>query len=207
VVRADNTYSRVVAGIKTLLPLAALGLLSTLFLISDPVDPTAPVPTAPPNLEERARELGATAPSFAGVTDTGDEIVFRAAKARPFPRQPDRVLADDVTAGIRLSGGAGISIRADTADFDSAGRIAGLRGEVLIATTTGYRIETDRLDTHLDRLLATTPGPVSVASPLGNFTAGRMRLHAPGPGGAAELLFSEGVKLIYRPKMAEVQDK
>jgi len=69
------------------------------------------------------------------------------------------------------------------------------------------RIETNRLDAHLDRLLATTPTEVSVASPLGNFTAGRMRLHVPGPGGAAELLFSEGVKLIYRPKMAEVQDK
>ena len=33
VARADNRYSRIVAALKILLPLAALGLLSTLFLL------------------------------------------------------------------------------------------------------------------------------------------------------------------------------
>lgn len=201
--RADNTYSRVVAGVKTLLPLVALGLLSTMFLISDPVDPTAPDPSAPPDLEDLARDLGATAPSIAGVTDTGDEIVFRAERARPVPQASGRLAAEGVAAGIRLSGGAGISLSAEGADFDSVGRVAGLRGGVLIATTTGYRIETDRLETHLDTLLATSPGPVTATGPLGELTAGRMRLHEPVPGGPAELLFSGGVKLVYRPETAE----
>jgi len=205
--RADNTYSHVVAGVKTLLPLAALGLLSTLFLISNTVDPTAPVPTAPDNLADRARDLGATAPSFAGVTDTGDEIVFRAATARPVPQDPDRLSAERVSAGIRLAGGAGISIRADAADFDPRARTAGLRGAVLILTTTGYRIETERLETRLDRLLATTPGPVTATGPLGDITAGQMRLHEAVHGNGAELLFSAGVTLVYRPEIAEEQDR
>ena len=205
--RADNTYSRVVAGVKTLLPMAALGLHSTLFLISNTVDPTAPVPTAPANLAERARDLGVTAPSFAGVTDTGDEIVFRAATARPLAQGSDRLTAERVAAGIRLAGGAGISIRADAADFDPGARTAGLRGAVLIATTTGYQIETDRLETRLDRLLATTPGPVTATGPLGDITAGRMRLHEAPRGPGAELLFSAGVKLIYRPETAEDEDR
>jgi len=205
--RADNTYSRVVAGAKTLLPLAALGLLSTLFLISNTVDPTAPVPTAPANLAERARDLGATAPSFAGVTETGDEIVFRAATARPLSQGSERLTADRVSAGIRLAGGAGISIGADAADFDPGAQAAGLRGAVLILTTTGYRIETERLETRLDRLQATTPGPVTATGPLGDITAGRMRLHEAAQGHGAELLFSAGVTLVYRPGTAEDADR
>ena len=81
--RADNTYSRIVAGMKILLPLVALGLLSTLFLISNTIDPSGPVPTAPIDLEQRAQSLGVTRPSFAGISGRGDEIKMRADVAWP----------------------------------------------------------------------------------------------------------------------------
>ena len=50
----DNLHSRVVAWMKIILPRAALGLLSTLFLISRTVDPTQQPPISQIDLEQRA---------------------------------------------------------------------------------------------------------------------------------------------------------
>src|SRR6056297_1253370 len=116
--RADNTYSRVVAGMKVILPLAALGMLSTLFLISNTIDPSDPVPTAPIDLEQRAQDLGVTRPSFAGVTGRGDEIILHAEAARPERDAPQHLLAERVTGEIGLVGGAGLHLRSAMARLD-----------------------------------------------------------------------------------------
>lgn len=205
--RADNTYSQIVAGMKVLLPLAALGLLSTLFLISKTVDPSGSVPVAPIDLEQRAQDLGVTRPSFAGVSARGDEITLRADAARPERDMPQRFVAERITAEIGLADGAGLSLRATTAMLDQTTLTATLEGRVHITTTTGYEIDTDRLDMQLDALLAETPGQVTASGPVGDLTAGRMLLHEADESGDAELLFSGGVKLIYRPKIEGEPDQ
>jgi len=68
---------------KILLPLAALGLLSTLFLLSRTVDPNQPIPVAEVGLEQRAQKQGASNATFTGVTDEGDLIKLNAEVARP----------------------------------------------------------------------------------------------------------------------------
>ncbi|SEN51159.1 lipopolysaccharide export system protein LptC [Roseovarius tolerans] len=197
--RADNTYSRVVAGMKVLLPLIALGLLSTLFLISRTVDPSKSVPVAQADVEKRAQDMGASNPSFAGVTDTGDEILFSAGIARPGRDVDGPITADAVTAQIRLAAGTTVDITARAAEFDQRAMQTQLRGDVQITTSTGYVIDTDRLDMNLDALNATTPDTVTATGPLGDLTAGQMVLRNANGNGAAELLFTEGVKLIYQP--------
>ena len=126
--RADNTYSQIVAGMKILLPLAALGLLSTLFLISNTVDPSDSVPIAPIDLEQRAQDLGVTRPSFAGVSGRGDEIILRADAARPERDRPERLVAERVTGEIGLADGAGLRLRATTARLDQTTMTATLEG-------------------------------------------------------------------------------
>ncbi|MDZ7710184.1 MAG: hypothetical protein U5K36_09035 [Roseovarius sp.] len=205
--RADNTYSQIVAGMKILLPLAALGLLSTLFLISNTVDPSNSVPIAPIDLEQRAQELGVTRPSFAGVSGRGDEIILRADTARPERDMPERLVAERITGEIGLAGGAGLRLRATTARLDQTTMTATLEGAVHVTTTTGYEIDTGRLDMRLDALYAESPGQVTATGPLGDLTAGRMILHEAGDNGDAELLFSGGVKLIYRPKIKGEPDQ
>ncbi len=197
--RADNTYSRVVAGMKVLLPLLALGLLSTLFLISRTVDPSKSVPVAQVDVEKRAQDMGASNPSFAGVTDTGDEIRFNADIARPGRDVDGPITADVVTAQIRLAADTIVDITARTAEFNHRAMQAQLRGNVRIKTSTGYVIDTQRLDTDLDALNATAPGGVTATGPLGDLRAGQMVLRNANGNGAAELLFTEGVKLIYQP--------
>lgn len=198
-----DLYSRVVAWAKIILPLAALALLSTLFLISRTVDPTQQPPVTQVDLEQRARDQGVTNPSFAGTTSGGDEVMIRAKLARPDLKDPDRLSADDVVAEIRLSQGAVIDITADHADMRQDELTASLDGNVTIETTTGYVIRTQSVDTRYDRLFAETPGSVTASGPPGDLTAGRMRLTSNEDSQNAELLFTDGVKLVYTPNKPE----
>lgn len=200
--RADNTYSRVVAGMKILLPLLALGLLSTLFMFSKSVDPTKSVPIAQIDLEKRAREQGAVNPRFAGVTPEGDEIIFAANMARPDPLDTDLLQAEAVAAQLRLSAGNEIRITSATAEMSQADRTAQLEGQVRLETSGGHVMTTDRLDLWLDELRAETPGRIEANGPLGRIEAGRMVLRHNPVSDMAELLFTEGVKLVYERKQS-----
>ena len=57
-----DRYSRMVTFLKVLLPLAALALLSTLFLISRGINTKATIPFAAHEIEERMRGQQITAP-------------------------------------------------------------------------------------------------------------------------------------------------
>lgn len=196
---SDNLYSRVIAWMKIILPLAALGILSTLFLISRTIDPTESIPVAQIDLEQRAQELGATNPSFAGVTTGGDHITFQAIRARPDPQDPEHLLATDVTAQLNLTSGTVIDITSDNADMHQSKYTATLDGNVHVTTTTGYVMTTDTLWTRLDELYAETPGHVDGKGPPGDLSAGKMLLQTNPETGEADLLFTQGVKLIYTP--------
>lgn len=198
-----DLYSRMVAWAKIILPLAALALLSTLFLISRTIDPTQQPPVTQVDLEQRARDQGVTNPSFAGTTSGGDEVMIRARMARPDLQDPDRLSADDVVAEIRLSQGTIIDITADHADMRQDEYTASMDGNVTIETTTGYVIHTEAVNTRYDRLFAQTPGSVTASGPPGDLTAGRMLLTSNEDSQDAELLFTDGVKLIYTPHKAE----
>ncbi len=60
----DNTYSRVVAWLKVLLPVIALVLLSTMFLISRTIDPSRAIPFANVDVEGMVRDQRISAPAF-----------------------------------------------------------------------------------------------------------------------------------------------
>ena len=76
-----DRYSRVVSYLKVALPLAALALLSTLFLISRTINTDPSIPFADFELENRLRGQQVTAPFFTGTTATGQEITIAATKA------------------------------------------------------------------------------------------------------------------------------
>ncbi|MEL7087874.1 MAG: hypothetical protein AAGL98_05440, partial [Planctomycetota bacterium] len=62
----DNAYSRFVAWAKIILPLVALGLLSTMFLVSRDSDPAATIRIGEQEARGLAQEDGMSAPRFAG---------------------------------------------------------------------------------------------------------------------------------------------
>ncbi|NCQ23442.1 MAG: hypothetical protein COW54_09700 [Rhodobacteraceae bacterium CG17_big_fil_post_rev_8_21_14_2_50_63_15] len=199
--RSDNLHSQIVAGMKILLPLAALGLLSTLFLISRSIDPSKSALVAEIDLSQKAKDLGATNPRFSGVTEHGDAILFTATRALPDRDTPERLAAENFTAQFRLAAGTVIDITALAAHIHRQDMTAILQEQVHVLTSTGYVLDTERLETRLDEVFAKSPGPVTATGPLGHLIAGQMLLHDKTATNTPELLFSGGVRLIYIPKV------
>ncbi len=193
-----DLYSRFVALFKVLLPLAALAILATLFLLSRGTDFTA-IPFAEKDIAERTRGQQVTAPFFSGVTPAGEEIMFRAALVRPGGKDTPAE-ATDLSARITLADGARITLKSQTGSFDLQQDMAHFDGDVRITTSSGYIVTTDRLETALSGVEAHTPGPVAGTGPVGDFTAGRMTIGTKTPGGPVHMLFNHGVKMIYDPK-------
>ncbi|KPP86492.1 MAG: lipopolysaccharide export system protein LptC [Rhodobacteraceae bacterium HLUCCO07] len=196
-------YSRFVAWLKILLPIAALAILSTLFLLSRNIDPATTIPFTTIDLRERAREERVTAPELAGATENGDLILFRSASARPDPENPSRGLAEMLSARITLASGSEITFSALEGIVDQGNDRAELTGDVVVTSSTGYEITTDQLISGMRSIRAESPGAVVGTGPPGDFKAGRMLLTTDENGENARLLFTDGIELIYDPQDIE----
>lgn len=194
-----NAYSRVVAWLKVVLPLAALALLSTLFLLSRTTQTDPDLPFSDVDLQDRIREQRITAPNYAGTTANGASITVSARSARPDLETSGRASAEAVEARFRLDDGNEVEMRADEAVLDDGADEAVLSGNVLIESTTGYVIETQSLTSGLSEMRAESAGEVTGTGPAGRFRAGKMVMDE-GPEGDIRLRFTRGVKLVYDPE-------
>ena len=196
-------YSRLVAVLKVALPLAALALLSTLFLLSRSVDPTRSLPFGDGELPERLRGGQViTAPFFAGQTEAGENILFSADLIRP-DTAGDLTRAEGMRGQITLLSGNAVTLSSDRGAFSSDRDRAVLEGEVDVATSTGFTLRSEELRAALTELSVESPGPVSGLSPMGRLDAGAMTLSRKPGTGEAHLLFKDGVKLLYDPGTTE----
>ena len=195
---ATDGYSRLVAWLKIILPLIALAILSTLFLVSRTIDPSQTIPYADVDVQDLARNQRIGAPSYSGMTRDGSAISFQADSARPGADPEGRVTAERPTARIDLPTGRGIVLIADQGYVDQKANIAALDGNVRLESTDGYVIETDMAQTRLDATLMESGGPVNGSGPMGNISAGRVILTRV-EDGSYVLRFEMGVNLVYRP--------
>lgn len=197
-IRGENTYSRFVTLAKIILPLAAIALLSTLFLLSRQVDPTASLPYAQVDLEQMVRDQQITAPTYAGVTRDGTQIRLSAASAKPDPQTPNRANATELQAHLDFASGTTADIRADDGLIDSGKGQAHLSGNVAIDTSDGYRISADTLTAALNQTDIMVQGDVRAQSPMGQVTAQQMQITGSTQEGHV-LVFKDTVKLVYEP--------
>jgi lipopolysaccharide export system protein LptC len=191
-------YSRLVAWLKIILPLLALAILSTLFLVSRTIDPSQTIPYADVDVDELARTQRIGAPAYTGMTEDGSAISFEAESVRPQDGPGKRVTALRPRARIALPNGRTIELHAREGYVDQEARIAALDGAVELETSDGYHIVTDTAETRLDATSMETKGPVSGTGPMGELTAGRAVLTR-GTDGEFVLRFENGVNLLYRP--------
>lgn len=196
---AGDGYTRLVGWLKIVLPLAALGLLSTVFMLSETKEVRDDLPFADVTVGENGLTERVLRPTFAGASEAGDLIAFVAETARPVGSGTGAVAADDVRARIDLTTGGTITFQSDTAVLNQNESVAELEGGVVIVSSQGYRVETEQLTAGMDALYAETAGEVQGEGPPGRFVAGRMVLRQDGDGGDARLHFTDGVKLVYLP--------
>lgn len=196
--RAD-THTRVVGWLKVALPLMALAILSTLFLVARRIDPEAALPYAEVDVTDLAREPRMTAPTYAGTTSDGSALTLSADEARPATEG-----ASATAAGLKLAldtpDGARTELLAGSAVVSDGTREMILSGGVTVTTSSGYRLETAEVAAQLDRTGLESRAPVVATGPAGDIRADRMSLRqdAQTPG-AYVLVFKGAVRLVYQP--------
>lgn len=196
--RVDR-HTRVVAWLKVALPLTALAILSTLFLVARRIDPDAALPYAEVNVEDLAREPRMTAPTYAGTTEDGAALTLSADEARPAAEgAPAR--AASLRLDLATPDGGRTELVAAEAQMDDTARQVVLSGGVTVTTSTGYRLETPEVVAKLDRTGLESRGEVTAAGPAGEIRADGMVLSQDNrtPGGYV-LVFKGGVRLVYQP--------
>ncbi len=195
----NNSYSRMIAWLKVLLPLIALGLLSTMFLISRTIDPTKSLTYARVDLDAVMREQKISRPSFSSVTRDGAAITFSADSARP-ENDANRYSVKHMNATIETPDGATIDITAADALIDGSENKIDLTGGVKLVTSTNYTIHTPGLAAAMDATHIQSKGRITAEGPLGNLSAGQATItQTPPNSGTYLLVFQDGVKLIYDP--------
>jgi len=194
-----DRHSRLVAYFKVILPLAALFLLSTLFLLSRSIAPTGTTPFAEKDIEARVRGQQITGAFFSGITQGGDEITVSASTAHPAGADGSGD-AENLRAHMTLARGGEIHLESDAGTVTPEADSASFTGNVRITTSTGYTIKTQQLDTGLNTFTAETPGEVEATGPVGDLTAGQMQIGAKNKDAPVHMLFTKGVKLVYDPR-------
>lgn len=195
----DNTYSRVVAWLKIILPLAALALMSTVFLVARTIDPAQDLPFADVDITELTREQRLGTPSFSGVTADGAAITITADVVRPNLADGQMASGAELRATVVLPEGGELELSAADGVIDTTTQTAELGGGVLLTTSNGYRVETNRLAALLDRTKLESGGAVAGSGPIGTLNAGHLTITKDTTSGTYRMLFDRGVKLVYEP--------
>jgi lipopolysaccharide export system protein LptC len=191
----DNLYSKFVGFLKITLPLAALALMSTVFLFARAPTQDSAVPYA--EIEEIAREPRLSGAQVSGVADDGSVIQLTAETARPLG---DVLLVETMSASIDAVDGIHIDIRAGQGEINNATRIARLTGLARIETSNGYEMETAGITANLTTGQITSDGALEIQAPFGSLTAGQMIIETPEGMGGQVMLFQNGVRLVYTPQ-------
>lgn len=203
-----DRHSKLVFWLKILLPITAICILSTLFLMSRSVRPEDAIPYAKVDVATLIRDPRLTAPVFAGMTADGAALSLKASAARigtADGRASSQI--SNLTGILETPDGAKTNLTAQNAVLDQTARIAVLTGAVQLSNTTGYVIDTQALNVTLDMTSLDSPGTVTAKGPVGTITAGSMHL-TPGakPADGYVLLFKDGVSLIYLPSKQAAGD-
>ena len=196
---AISRYSSFVALAKVALPLVALALLSTVFLLARGPQGSDTIPYA--EIEELAAEPRVTDPRYAGVTENGSELTVTARSIRPEGEGGASV--ERIAARLTRSDGARVDVIATEGALDNAARTITLSGLAQITTSNGYMIETGGVVTDLETGQMVTDGPLEARTPEGRLTAGRLTIDPGGPSRATQLVFDGGVQLVYLPQKGD----
>ncbi|MBP1805223.1 LPS export ABC transporter periplasmic protein LptC [Rubellimicrobium aerolatum] len=190
--------SRAIAWAKVLLPLAALALLSTMFLLARaPAGPDS-IPFA--RLEEIAREPRIDRPRLSGVAPDGTTVTLSADRLTPLPGREDVYAVAAPRLETRTPGGGTATLTAGTGEVDGPARRLRLAGGVRVEASPATAVETPEVTADLSTGTAIT-GPVTGTAPFGAIEAGWLALEAGDGAGAARLLFDGGVRLLYHPQV------
>lgn len=199
-----NFHSTLVGWLKILLPLAALSLLSTLFLLARDDNGPSDIPFA--DIDAAAKEQRIAAPRFSGLTEAGDTIQITADTAMPDPDGGSSLTINRPSLTLNATDGTSLHVAAGRGTVDSAANKAHLSGLARLETSSGYTMETAGLNADLETGIVTSDGALEIQAPYGQLTAGQVTIHVDDSGMGQQMDFTNGVKLIYTPATPPQKD-
>lgn len=198
----DNSYSRLVSWAKIVLPMMALALLSTLFMFSGHDNTSQSIPYSQVEIEDLANDPRISAPNYSGVAGDGTAVSLQAETARPDATDSDVILGQNLIAQLETQEGLKLAIVSDQGVFRNDGRYTTLTGDVNARTSSGFVLRSQEFVADLDGVLLSTQTPVEAQAPFGALNAGKMMLtQTDVENGGHQLVFNNGVKLIYTPQI------
>ena len=197
----DDGYSALVAWLKTLLPIVALGLLSTIFLFSGKVDVTQSLPYAEHNIAEIIREQRITQPYFTGIASNGTEIALSAAYASPQVQNAHILEITDLSVVLRSTSDRMVQVTAGRGALDSTRQTAQISTDVHIAALPDFWVTTEALDMNFNQGFISAKGGFQGVTALGAITAGEMHLQMTADD--QQIVFLNDVRLVYSPKLID----
>lgn len=200
--RLTDSRTRVVTWLKLVLPLVALGLLSTLFLLARTTDPDLAIQYSEVDVAELSRDQQVTAPAYAGMTRDGGSVSITATVVRPQDGNPDELAAQAVTGRIVLPAGTSADMTAPSAEVDTGTDFATFMGGVTMVSSDGHNLATETLRAALGVTEIVAETPVRVVGPAGTLDAASMRITQDEAGGYVAV-FNGGVRLVYDPTKRE----
>lgn len=189
--------SRIVAWLRVILPLAALALLSVLFLLGRRAGEEGGIPYSRLDDPGIAQRQVVTNPTYTGLTRNGSELTITGVEAEPGARPGDARMTT-VHMILRARDGRAADVTAGTATL--VGDQARLSDGVRMTTADGWIVTAPEFLASISAGTLVAEREVDALAPFGTLTAGRMELRPRAPGDPDHLLdFGGGVRLIYQP--------
>jgi lipopolysaccharide export system protein LptC len=198
---AQITYSKFVGLLKVLLPIAALGILSTLFLLPDNRSAIRGIDKVSEEILELAASSGIGRPRFNGTTPGGASLEMWAKRIRPINEEKTITQATKIRARLEVDKFTGATATAGSGIVNTKTEIMLLSDGFVANTFSGYHFKTSGVTVVVATATATTTGPVFVSGSFGTIEADRASLREIETEDGVNYVvdFNGSVKLIYAP--------
>ncbi len=193
--RGHGTYSRMVTWLKILLPLLALGVLGTVFLINSDEGFEVGFSFSPADLDTLESGSFLNRPQIDGVTDKGEPFHLVAEKITPVGGDQNLVLVTALSGRFTFNSGDWVKLEAPGARLDIAAQTLLLEKGGTLETSDGNFATVRRLEAWLSSGEMRGNGIVA-NGPLGQISAEQFRIAA-AEGENRVLWFENRVKMVY----------
>jgi lipopolysaccharide export system protein LptC len=191
-----DAWSRAVSYAKVLMPLGALAILSTLFLLSRKVDTV--IDLSGFSSADLAQTIAN--PRFAGVSEDGSTFQFAARAANPVAAKADQMRVDDLNLTVALNDGSSIGASATAATIDMRAKTVTMNDNPVLTTSTGYEIHADAVSIDYGTTRLVTSTGITVTGPAGLISADQLTLTDRGTGASDyQLVFTGNVQMTINP--------
>lgn len=190
--------------LRLALPLAALGILSTVFLVSRNIDPGRAVELADIDIAELARSPRIGTARFAAVTSDATALVVEAETVRSVndldQSGPVHLTLSAPEGVLEFPTGRDVTFTAQIGELEQARDLLTLRDEITLYSSDGFVLSMAELVSSLSETRLDGTGGVTGHGPPGDLQADQLALR-PSPAGPEGYLlaFTGNVRLIYQP--------